>query len=126
MVPARDQRTAARRLGELLGVPWSETGTGPFSPVYVNDGLTIDFIDDPGSFPVNHYCFRVDEAEFDRILARIQAAGIAYRSSPHGPDDRQIGTILGGRMVYWTEPDGHHWEMVTVSYARAPAPRVQR
>jgi len=24
-------------------------------------------------------------------------------------------------MVYWNEPEGHQWEMLTVSYARAPA-----
>jgi hypothetical protein len=24
----------------------------------------------------------------------------------------------GGRIVYWNEPDGHQWEMLTVSYAR--------
>ena len=23
--------------------------------------------------------------------------------------------------VYWNEPDGHQWEMLTVSYARPPA-----
>ncbi|CAN5348664.1 hypothetical protein BH11PSE9_BH11PSE9_21880 [soil metagenome] len=32
--------------------------------------------------------------------------------------DMQINTDHGGRMLYWTEPDGHMWEMLTVSYAR--------
>lgn len=121
MVHARDRRAAARRLGELLGVRWAEQGPGPFSPVYVNDGVTIDFVEDAGPFPIAHVCFRVDDAAFDAIFTRIRAAGIAYRSVPHGPDDMQIGHIQGGRMVYWTEPEGHYWEMLTVSYARAPA-----
>jgi catechol 2,3-dioxygenase-like lactoylglutathione lyase family enzyme len=120
IVSARDPRAAARRLAELLGVPWAPSGAGPFSPVYVNAGLTLDFIDDPGPFPVEHFCFRVDEAEFDRILARIRAAGIPYRSSVRGPDDRKVNTAYGGRMVYWNEPEGHQWEMLTVSYARQP------
>ena len=120
IVSARDQRAAARRLAELLGVPWSETGVGPFSPVYVNDGLTLDFIDDDGPFPVQHFCFRVDEETFDAILARLSAAGVAYRSSVRGPQDGAVNTAWGGRMVYWNEPDGHQWEMLTVSYARAP------
>ncbi|HVJ74055.1 MAG TPA: VOC family protein [Casimicrobiaceae bacterium] len=120
IVSARDQRAAARRLAELLGVPWSESGVGPFSPVYVNDGLTLDFIDDDGPFPVQHFCFRVDEETFDAILARLSAAGVAYRSSVRGPQDGAVNTAWGGRMVYWNEPDGHQWEMLTVSYARAP------
>ena len=120
IVSARDQRAAARRLAELLGVPWSESGVGPFSPVYVNDGLTLDFIDDDGPFPVQHFCFRVDEETFDAILARLSAADVAYRSSVRGPQDGAVNTAWGGRMVYWNEPDGHQWEMLTVSYARAP------
>jgi hypothetical protein len=30
----------------------------------------------------------------------------------------QINTQLGGSNVYWNEPDGHQWELLTVSYAR--------
>jgi hypothetical protein len=102
----------------LLGVPWAESGVGPFSPVYVSDSLTLDFDQSDEPFPVLHYCFRVSEAEFDGILARIKARGIAYRSTPHGPVDRQVNTHHGGRIVYWNEPDGHVWEALTVSYAR--------
>jgi catechol 2,3-dioxygenase-like lactoylglutathione lyase family enzyme len=118
IVSARNQRESARMLAELLGVPWAESGLGPFSPVYLNDGLTLDFIDDAGPFPVEHFCFRVGEDEFDRILARLQAAGIAYRSAVRGPEDMQVNTDYGGRMLYWNVPDGHQWEMLTVSYAR--------
>ena len=122
IVPARDKIASARRLAELLGVPWSDHGPGPFAPVYVNDGLTLDFIDDPGPFPVEHFCFRVSDAEFDAILARLVAADIEYRSTVRGPVDMSVGAGYGGRMVYWNDPEGHQWEMLTVSYARrAPA-----
>lgn len=120
IVSARDQRASAKRLAGLLGVRWSESGVGPFSPVYLNDGLTLDFIDDATEFPIQHFCFRVDEATFDAILTRIESADIAYRSTVRGPVDRKINTDYGGRMIYWNEPDGHQWEMLTVSYARQP------
>lgn len=123
IVPARDRVASARRLAELLGVPWAESGAGPFSPVYVSDGLTLDFDQAEGAFPVQHYCFRVAESEFDAILGRIRAAGIAWRSLPHGPADRQVNTAHGGRIVYWDEPDGHVWEILTLSYARRPQDR---
>ena len=34
----------------------------------------------------------------------------------------KINTGYGGEDVYWQEPDGHIWEMLTVSYARAATP----
>jgi len=119
IVPSRNRTAAARLVAELLGVPWSEeSGIGPFSPVYVNDGLTLDFDETNEPFPVGHFAFRVEPAEFDAILGRIKAAGISYRSTPHGPVDMQINTQHGGSIVYWNEPDGHVWEILTVSYAR--------
>jgi catechol 2,3-dioxygenase-like lactoylglutathione lyase family enzyme len=117
IVPARDSKAAAELLAGILGVPWAESGVGPFCPVYINDGLTFDF-DQTDNFPIQHYCFRVGEAEFDGIVARLKDHGIAYRSTPHGPVDMRINTEHGGRIVYWNEPDGHVWEALTVSYAR--------
>ena len=93
IVSSRDRVASARLLAHLLGVPWEETAFGVFSPVYVNDGLTLDFIqvdaqtDTP--FPVEHFCFRVNDAEFDGILGRIEAAGIAWRSKVRGGERPQ-------------------------------------
>jgi hypothetical protein len=118
IIPARDRRAAAELLAAILDVPWAEARVGPFCAVFVNDGLTLDFDQVDGRFPVQHYCFRVGDAEFDGIVARLAAQGIAYRSTPHGPVDRQVNTQHGGRIVYWDQPDGHVWEALTVSYAR--------
>lgn len=120
IVPCRDQVASAKFLAGLLGVHWSATTLGPFSPVYLNDGLTLDFQQTDEAFPVSHYCFRVSQREFDAILARLQAAGIKYRSRVGGPIDMKINKDYGGDMIYWNEPDGHQWEMLTVSYARQP------
>lgn len=120
IVPSRDRRAGAELLAALLDVPWAETGIGPFCPVFVNDGLTLDFDQAEGGFPVLHYCFRVSDAKFDEILARLEAHGIAWGGTPQGPRDSQISTYQGGRIAYWNEPDGHVWEILTASYARRP------
>jgi catechol 2,3-dioxygenase-like lactoylglutathione lyase family enzyme len=120
IAPSRNKIAAAKLLAELLGVHWSETSLGPFSPVYVNDGFTLDFVETTDPFPIYHFCFRVSDAEFDAILGRIKAAGIPFRSMVHGPVDHQVGAAFGGRMIYWSEPDGHAWEILTNSYAREP------
>jgi len=117
IVPSHDAAAAAKQLGEILGVRWEKTAAiGPFSPVYVNEGLTLDFQTTEEAFPIHHYCFRVDAQEFDAILGRIKAAGIPYRSDVMGPNDNKVSEKYGN--VYWNLPDGHFWEILTESYAR--------
>jgi hypothetical protein len=116
IVPSRDPIASAQELARLLGVPW-EVEHGHFTPVYVNDTLTLDFAQRE-QFNSHHYCFHVSETEFDDILARVRGAAIPYRSTPRGSDDLQLNTRLGGRNFYWTDSDGHIWEVLTVSYAR--------
>ena len=118
IVPSHDKLASAKQLADLLSVPWAPPALGPFAPVFVNEGLTLDFIQTDEDFPVYHFCFRVNQQQFDEILGRIKAADIPYRSSVRGPMDMQINTDYGGNMIYWNEPDGHQWEMLTVSYAR--------
>ena len=118
IVPIRDRVASARFLGELLGVPWAESGIGPFSPVYLNDGLTLDFDEAEGSFPTQHYCFRVAPTDFNVVLERLKKAGVSFRSLPNGPDDFKVNHDYGGSVVYWSKPEGHIWELLTVSYER--------
>jgi len=88
--------------------------------------LTLDFDETAEPFPILHFCFRVADDEFDRILGRIRAAEIPYRSAVHGPVDRQVDAAHGGRIVYWNDPEGHQWELLTESYARRPGSGSER
>jgi catechol 2,3-dioxygenase-like lactoylglutathione lyase family enzyme len=119
IVPARDPLAGARQLASLLDVPWGRS-LGEFIAVYVNDSLTLDFAERDG-FEGHHVCFHVDDAGFEAIFGRLRAAGLKYRSHPHGPDDLRVNTRLGGKNLYWQDADGHLWEILTVSYARADA-----
>jgi hypothetical protein len=119
IVPTNNRVRSAELLGKLLGVPWAEQGEfGPFSPVFVNEELTIDFDEWTEPVPKMHYCFKVNASDFELILSRIKNAGIAFRSLPLGTNDNTVNNAFGGSLVYWSEPDGHAWEILTVSYAR--------
>lgn len=86
----------------------------------MSDDLTLDFdeVAPCDAVPALHFAFRFSEPEFDALLARLQQLGVAWRSTPHGPDDLQVNMSAGGRLLYWREPDGHAWEALTQSYAR--------
>jgi catechol 2,3-dioxygenase-like lactoylglutathione lyase family enzyme len=122
IVPSHHQVEGARALAELLDVPWA-AAQGTFSPVYLNDALTLDFADRE-QFERHHYAFRVSDEAFDAILARIEARQIPYRDRPRGENNRQINRRLGGKNLYWEDADGHLWEILTVSYARPETPVV--
>lgn len=41
IVASHHKVASAKLLAELLDVPWAESALGYFSPVYVNEGLTL-------------------------------------------------------------------------------------
>jgi catechol 2,3-dioxygenase-like lactoylglutathione lyase family enzyme len=60
-----------------------------------------------------HYAFHVSEPEFDEIFARIKARGVPYWADPMHQQPGQINTRLGGRGVYFADPDDHNLELLT-------------
>ena len=122
IVPSHNRVQGAKFLAGLLDVPWAESH-GSFSPVYVNEGCTVDFAT-RDRFESHHFCFSVSDAEFEATFSRLKAAGIPYRSRPRSENDMQINTRLGGKNVYWEDADGHLWEILTISYARPESPTL--
>ena len=112
IVPSHNRVAAAQSLAGLLGVPWQES-QGSFSPVYVNEALTLDFAD-RDRFEGHHVCFRVDDAEFDAIFGRIQGESLAYGSGPMNPDNMKVNEGRGGKRIYFRDPSGHLLELLTV------------
>lgn len=111
IVPARDKEASARFLARILGLSYN----GPvshFAPVRINDTLTLDF-DEEREFERHHYAFKVDEAAFDGIFARVKEEGLVYGSGPRSPDDMKINHRRGGRGFYFRDPNGHLLEVMT-------------
>lgn len=77
-------------------MPWSEAGVGPFAPVFVNDGLNLDFDEWVDAIQMIHFCFRVSEDEFKAILARIKAAVFRVAATCMG---RSISTLTRSMAV---------------------------
>ena len=113
ILPAHDKVASAQFFARLLGLPFEESAVGYFAPVRVNDALTLDFADS-NQVAIHHYAFKVSEAEFDAIFARIRKEGITYGSGPYSREDMEINHRGGGRGVYFCDPNGHVLELLTV------------
>ena len=122
IVPARDKVAAAQLFAELFGLEMKPV-QGRFAQVVVNDSLTMDFADeaedwdtipwDPAKTESHHYAFCVGDEEFDGILGRVKAKGMAYGSGPRAHRDRQVSERRGGRTIYFEVLDTHLLEVRT-------------
>jgi catechol 2,3-dioxygenase-like lactoylglutathione lyase family enzyme len=114
---ARDSRASASWLAELFDLP-APRPFGPFMTVVTANDVSLDFIDAGDcEFQPQHYAFLVNDAEFDRIFASIQARGMEYWADPMRQQSGTINHHFGGRGVYFLDPDGHFLEIITQPYA---------
>ena len=115
IVAAHDKQASARFLADLLGLEVSEPN-GPFVPVAIPNGVTLDYLDAQGEITPQHYAFLVSEDEFDTIFARVRAAGLTHWSDPFHHHPGEINHHDGGRGTYFDDPNGHRLEILTRPY----------
>jgi catechol 2,3-dioxygenase-like lactoylglutathione lyase family enzyme len=111
IVWVRDKTASAAFLAGILGVPVGPP-SGPFIPVRLGNGVTLDFADTEEVHP-QHYAFLLGEDEFDAAFARIRSAGVSYYADPSHQQPGEINHFYGGRGVYFPDTDGHNLELLT-------------
>jgi catechol 2,3-dioxygenase-like lactoylglutathione lyase family enzyme len=115
IVAARDKQASATFLAEMLGLPEPST-YGPFRVVTLDNGVSLDYLDERGPIHPQHYAFLVTEEEFDQIWGRIRERGLSFWADPFYREQGRINTNDGGRGLYWSDPDGHRLEIITRPY----------
>jgi|SRR5687768_10685520 hypothetical protein len=120
IVHSRDAKASARFLAEMFDRP-EPVRYGPFEVVELDNGVSLDFMDDAGEIPPQHYAFLVTEPEFDEVFGRIQERGLDYYADPGAKHKGEINHGDGGRGLYWADPDGHWLEILTVPYGGWPS-----
>ncbi|MFD9513898.1 VOC family protein [Streptomyces mirabilis] len=115
IVAAHDKMASARFLADLLGLEVAPA-YGPFVPVQMPNGVTLDYMDTAEPISPQHYAFLVSEDDFDAIFARIREAGLTYWADPHHHHPGEINHNDGGRGAYFDDPNGHNLEILTRPY----------
>ncbi|MEU9660261.1 VOC family protein [Streptomyces chartreusis] len=115
IVAARDKKESATFLAGILGLEVSPQ-YGPFVPVEIPNGVTLDYLHSPGAITPQHYAFLVSEEEFDTIFGRIREAGLTYWADPYHRRPGEINHNDGGRGTYFDDPNGHNLEILTRPY----------
>ena len=101
-------------LADLLGLA-EPTSWGPFASVTLDDGVRLDYAEPGIEFPGQHYALLVTDDVFDRALSdHSRRRPLLGRPGDAPPDE--INTNHGGRGVYFDDPSGHHFELITQPY----------
>ena len=111
IVPAHDKRASAEFLAMILDLPVGDP-VGPFVPVTVGNGVTLDFMD-RDDIAWHHYAFLVDEELFDAAHQRLLDNGIPTFADPDHQRPGEVAQRWGGRGVYFPDPAGHNMEILT-------------
>ena len=113
IIPARDGEESAQFLAGILGLHY-EGKHGNFAPVKVGDTI-LDFSTRP-EVPRLHYAFKVSEDEFDGVVERLRRDEVPFGSEHDGTYNGAINERAGGRGLYFPDPCGHSWEVITATY----------
>jgi catechol 2,3-dioxygenase-like lactoylglutathione lyase family enzyme len=112
IVPARDKHESAQFLSQILGVA-EPVAMGHFVAVAIDHGLTLDFADSEEPIRPVHFAFRVTEAEFDEVFARVTDRGLPYWADPRRSRPGEVAQRGAGRGFYFEDPSGHYLEVLT-------------
>ncbi len=115
VVWANDPGASAALLTEFLGLP-APRRFMRFHVVDMENGVSLDFMQQDGKIALQHYSFLVSEAKFDAIFARVKARTLDYWADPARSQPNQINHHFGGRGVYFEDPNGHLLEIITTPY----------
>lgn len=118
IVQARDREETAAFLTGVLGLETAPV-FGPFRVVTLGNGVSLDVVQAGETVTPQHYAFLVSDEEFDQIWDRIKSRGLTYWADPHHHEPGRINTHDGGRGLYWSDPNGHNLEIITVPYGGA-------
>jgi catechol 2,3-dioxygenase-like lactoylglutathione lyase family enzyme len=115
ILSARDSQASARFLAEMLGLP-APTHWGPFDVVTTENGANLDYMQVEEKIVPQHYAFLVNEAEFDKIFARVRDRKLSYWADPGQTTRGEINRHDGGCGFYFEDPNGHLLEVITRPY----------
>ena len=111
----RDQQESARFLTEILGLP-EPRRFYHFLVVDLANDVSIDYFQTEEHVALQHFAFLVSEEEFDAAFGRVKSRGLEYWADPARSKPGEINNHDGGRGVYFKDPDGHLFELITRPY----------
>lgn len=116
IVWCHDQEKSAKFLSEILGLPPPRRFSG-FLVVDLANEVSVDYLPaESEPIALQHLAFLVSEEEFDGALTRVRERTTEIWADPGKRQPGRINRHFGGRGVYFEDPNGHLFEIITTPY----------
>jgi catechol 2,3-dioxygenase-like lactoylglutathione lyase family enzyme len=116
IVWCHDQEKSASFLTEILGLRPPRRFMG-FLVVDLANDVSVDYMAaESEPIALQHLAFLVSEEEFDGALARVRERTTEIWADPAKRQPGRINHHFGGRGVYFDDPNGHLFEIITTPY----------
>lgn len=117
-----DQEKSSRFLTEILGLPPARRFMG-FLVVDLANDVSLDYLPaEAEPIALQHFAFLISEEEFDAALPRVKKLAGEIWADPARKQQGRINHHFGGRGVYFEDPDGHLFELITTPYGDPATP----
>ena len=82
----------------------------------MSNDASLDYYETTDPIALQHLAFKVSERDFDTVLGRLRERVPQIWADPARTQPGEINHFGGGRGVYFHDPDGHLFEVLTRSY----------
>lgn len=110
----RSHEESAGFLAALLELP-KPGRFGPFLVFRLANDVSLDLYEQgpDAEISLQHYAFRVDRGEYEKIFAGVKERGLEYWADPSRTRAGETYEFQGDRGFYVVDPNGHLLELIT-------------
>lgn len=116
IVRCSDKQRSSAFFAEVLDRP-APTAFSHFLVVALDNGVSLDFMEQAGAVAPQHYAFLIGDDQFAGVLSKVKALGLTHWSDPARSRPGETYRHNGGRGFYFEAPDGHLLEVLTRPYS---------
>lgn len=112
VLPAHDYEASARFFAQVMGLTYE----GPdryFAPVKISDTFRLVYMNAEQVLPI-HIGFHVSHEAFEAAHRNILEMGLPFGSNPREVTNRRTDHPFGGKGLFFVDPNGHLFEIMTV------------
>ena len=116
-LPARDNDASAEFIAAIFDLPYAGLDKRGWASLPISPSFTLIYVPIEPENRI-HIAFHLDDVTVGKVVANLKKLGVDYGNDPRDPFNGRDDHPFGGRGVFFHDPNGHFFEVLT---RRGPA-----